>query len=257
MEIIMEYISQSAVDRFEIAKNKILGVQRARYGIGTLSEKTVHAIVKHYMEPDTDYHEIPVDGYVADIYREGNIIEIQTANFNKLREKLECFLKNYEVTIVYPIPHIKYLRWLDEETGFVGAGRKSPRKGTPYQAFKELYRIKNYLADEHLHICLLLIDLEEIRLLNGWSRDKKKGSTRYDRIPIKLAGELRIDGIEDYMQMIPIELGETFTAANYAKAAHVSSGIAGTAVQILRYLDIIRMVGKKGRAYLYEINDRP
>ena len=251
----MEYISQSASERFETAKKKVLGIQRDRQGIGTFGEKTVHAIVKHYMEPDTDYHEIPVDGYVADIYREGNIIEIQTANFNRLREKLGCFLKHYEVTVVYPIPHIKYLRWLDEESGSITAGRKSPKKGTPYHAFKELYRIKNYLSDEHLHLCLLLIDLEEIRLLNGWSRDKKKGSVRYDRIPLGLAGELRIDGREDYMQMLPIELGDTFTAADYAKAAHVSSGMAGIAVQILRHLDIIRMIGKQGRAYLYEIND--
>lgn len=252
----MEFINESGKERFEIAKNKILGIRRARQGIGTLGEKTVHAIVKLYMEPETDYHEIPIDGYVADIYREGNIIEVQTANFNKLREKLDCFLKNYEVTIVYPIPHIKLLRWLDEETGTVSTGRKSPKKGNPYQAFKELYKIKNYLSNQHLHLRFLLIDLEEIRLLNGWSRDKKKGSVRYDRIPMELVGELQIDGREDYMQMIPIELGDTFTAAEYAKAAHVSPGIAGMAVQVLRYLDIIRMTGKKGRAYVYEINDR-
>ncbi len=128
MEISMEYISQSASERFETAKKKVLGIQRDRQGIGTLGEKTVHAIVKHYMEPDTDYHEIPVDGYVADIYREGNIIEIQTANFNKLREKLGCFLKHYEVTVVYPIPHIKYLRWLDEESGSITAGRNLPKR---------------------------------------------------------------------------------------------------------------------------------
>ena len=29
-----------------------------RQGIGTLSEKTVHAVMKNYYAPDTDMHEI-------------------------------------------------------------------------------------------------------------------------------------------------------------------------------------------------------
>ena len=107
-------------EQFESAKNKIIGIKRNRNGIGTLSEKTVHAILKNYYEPDEDYHEIPVNGYVADIYRDGNIIEIQTANFNKLRNKLDVFLNDYQVTVVYPMPYIKWLSWLDEETGYIG-----------------------------------------------------------------------------------------------------------------------------------------
>ena len=31
-----------------------------RQGIGTLSEKTVHAVMKNYYAPDTDMHEIPI-----------------------------------------------------------------------------------------------------------------------------------------------------------------------------------------------------
>lgn len=35
--------------RFEEAKRKIIGVDRQRLGIGTLSEKTVHAILRIIM----------------------------------------------------------------------------------------------------------------------------------------------------------------------------------------------------------------
>ena len=52
---------------FEEAKKKIIGVDRQRIGIGTLSEKTVHAILKNYYEPDEDHQEIPIENYVADI----------------------------------------------------------------------------------------------------------------------------------------------------------------------------------------------
>ena len=53
---------------FEEAREKIIGKDRERHGIGTLSEKTIHAVLKNYYAPDEDMHEIPIEGYVADIY---------------------------------------------------------------------------------------------------------------------------------------------------------------------------------------------
>ena len=68
--------------------------------------------------------------------------------------------------------------------------RKSPKKGNPYQAFIELYKIRPFLKDPNLRLRLDLIDMEEYRLLNGWSRDKKKGSDRFDRIPLTFVEEV-------------------------------------------------------------------
>ena len=171
--------------RFTAAKERIIGKNRERNGIGTLSEKTVHAVLKHYYAPDESQHEIPVEGCVADIFNGKEIIEIQTRSFDRMRPKLERFLPLYPVTIVYPIPHIKWLSWINEETGETSPKRKSPKHGNPYQAFIEMYKIRQYLPDGNLHFRLALIDMEEYRLLNGWSRDKKKGSDRYDRIPLR------------------------------------------------------------------------
>ena len=119
-------------EAFEQAKKKVIGVDRQRIGIGTLSEKTVHAILKNYYEPDEDRQEIPIDNYVADIYSEGEIIEIQTRQFNKMRDKLDAFLPQFPVTIVYPIPREKWIIWIDEESGELSKKRKSPAKGNPF-----------------------------------------------------------------------------------------------------------------------------
>ena len=54
--------------RFTAAKERIIGKNRERNGIGTLSEKTVHAVLKNYYAPDETQHEIPVEGCVADIF---------------------------------------------------------------------------------------------------------------------------------------------------------------------------------------------
>ena len=147
----------------------------------------------------------------------GKIIEIQTRSFDRMRPKLERFLPLYPVTIVYPIPYCKHVFWIDEETGEISGGRKSPLKGSPYLAFKELYRIKAYLQDPNLTIRLTFLNMEEYKLLNGWSRDKKRGSVRYDRIPVSIEGEMEFTCAQDYVQLIPYDLPEPFTSVQLAK----------------------------------------
>lgn len=240
---------------FENAKKKIIGADRQRIGIGTLSEKTVHAILKNYYEPDENYQEIPIENYVADIYRDGRIIEIQTRQLGKLRSKLAAFLPNYQVTVVYPIPREKWVIWIDEETGALTSKRKSPVKGNPYMAFPELYQIKMFLRDPHLKFRLVLLDMEEYRLLNGWSRDRKRGSSRFDRVPSQLVEEVTIDCLEDYMQFVPYELERAFTSEEFAKAAHISTPLARDVLNILYHVQTVTRVGKKGNQYLYEVLD--
>lgn len=243
-------------EAFEAAKKKVIGVDRQRLGIGTLSEKTVHAILKNYYQPNEDYQEIPIENYVADIYQNGEIIEIQTRQFDKMRNKLSVFLPLYPVTIVYPIPREKMLIWIDEESGELSAPRKSPKKGTPYTVFPELYKIKMFLKHPNLRFRLLLIDMEEYKLLNGWSKDKKKVSSRYDRIPKELIQEIEIDSVEDYLQFVPYELEEDFTVKDFAKASHIPAKLAGVVVNILFYMEILERTGKKGNSYIYQVNPK-
>lgn len=244
-------MEENRFDRFEAAKSKIIGIDRQRLGIGTYGEKTVHAIFKNYYEPDEDKHEIPIGRYIADIFTGEEIIEIQTRDFNRMRDKLSVFLKEYPVTLVYPIPRVKWLIWIDEKNGELTQRRKSPKKGSPYQAFIELYKIKMFLKNENLKLRLVLTDMEEYRLLNGWSRDRKKGSTRYDRIPISLEEEVVIERREDYMQFVPAQLEEPFTSKEFARAAQIPVGLAQTVLNLLFDLEIVTRVGKKGRAFLY------
>lgn len=238
--------------RFEQAKEKIIGKDRQRLQIGTLSEKTVHAVVKHYYEPDEDKQEIPIEGLYADIFTGNEIIEIQTRSFDQVRKKLDRFLPEYPVTVVLPIPDTKWLIWIDEETGELTNPRKSPKKGSEYAAFKELYKIKPYLKKEGLTIVLLFLDMEEYRLLNGWSKDKKKGSSRYDGIPLRITREVRFERPSDYQVLIPDSLEGEFTCAEFAKAVKINNRQANLVLNILFYLDVVKRTGKRGRAFVYE-----
>ena len=172
-----------------------------------------------------------------------------------MRDKLHTFLPLYPVTIVYPIPREKQVIWIDLETGELSKPRKSPLKGTRYTVFPELYKIKSFLKDPNLRLRLILMDMEEYRELNGWSKDKKKGSSRYDRIPTKLVNEVEINCLEDYMQFVPYELEGEFTVKEFAKAAHIPARLAGIVVNILYYIGTIRRTSKKGNAYLYDVGE--
>ena len=54
-------------ERFADAIRSIEIAEKDRGGIGTYNEKTLHAVLKNFFEPDSAYHEIPVNNYIADI----------------------------------------------------------------------------------------------------------------------------------------------------------------------------------------------
>ena len=253
--ILYETSEYEDYEEFVNAKDKIIGKAHNNKGIGTLSEKTLHAVLKLYYEPDEDKHEVAMSGYYADVYNDKGIIEIQTRQLNKLRDKLSVFLQDYHVTVVYPLPFNKWLSWVNPDNGEVQGRRKSPRHFTEYDAFYELYKIKSYLKNPNLSINLVLMDMEEYKLLNGWSYDKKRGSTRYDRVPVGIRRIVKFDRIEDYMQLVPADLKEDFTVKDFAMAAGVSVEASRYTLNILNYLEIVKRTGRVKNGYVYNVTE--
>lgn len=240
-------------EAFEQAKLKVLLKQHDPHGFGTLQEKTVHAVMKLYYEPDIDYHEVPIEGYIADIYTGSRIIEIQNGNFNRLRDKLNAFLPLYPVMVVLPIPHNKWVIYMDEESGELSGRRKSPITGSIYSAFPELYKIKNFLTHPNLSFAFPLIDMDEYRLLQNRGKGKRRKGSRYDRMPLALYDEILLERPEDFIQVIPYELEEPFTVKEFAKAAHIRRDLAQMTLHILYSMELVARPGKRGREYLYEV----
>lgn len=242
-------------NRFQEACTRAQAGLRGQKGIGTLGEKTLHAVLKAYYEPDTESHEIKIGRYVADIVGENGIIEIQTRNLDKLRKKLEAFLSVAHVTVVYPVAAVKWLIWVDPITGELTKPRKSPRRGVAQDAFPELYKIRPLLAHPNLSIRIVLMEINEYRYRNGWSVDGKKGSTRCDRIPCALVREIVLHTPSDYRQLLPDGLPSPFTARDYQKAAKIRLSHAQTTLLLLYELGAADRVGKCGNAFLYASAD--
>jgi hypothetical protein len=224
-------------------------------GIGTLNEHSLHAFLKETYEPDSLKREIKIGRYVADIENSGKIIEIQTRGFFSLKKKLAFFLKDHDVTVVYPVAQIKRLFWVDPVIGETSPPRKSPKTGKPFEIFYELIHIKELLCEPRLSFKIVMLELDEYRNLDGWSRDRKKGSTRKDRVPISIFGEVDICKTEDYLKLMPDGLSEKFTVPELMKCGHMSRTLAQRAVTVLCAVGVINRVGKAGRAYLYSLKD--
>lgn len=93
--------------------------------------------------------------------------------------------------------------------------------------------------------------MDEYRLLDGWSKNKKSGASKCDRIPTELVNETQINSLDDYKNFIPDGLKVPFTVKDYRKASKIRQRDAQIAVHILNHVGAINRAGKNGRAYLY------
>ncbi len=237
---------------WEDACASVIQNTRQRDGIGRLREKTVHAVIKAYLEEDPTRMEQKVGSFWADILREdGSIVEIQTGNFYKLSRKLEALLPQHKVEVVYPVIVQKDVIWIQEDGGMLPP-HKSPKKGCRFDVLEELPAILPYLSHPNFCLHLLFLDADEYRLLNGRGRNKKKGATHYDRIPGRLQGEEWYRTKEDYLAFLPA-LPEEFTAKEYGQAAKLTPRSTNRGLYVLKNLCLIEQCGKRGRAYLYRI----
>lgn len=225
---------------------------RMSAGVGTLSEKYLHAFLKVYFEPDAGCREVKVGRFTADICRGRQITEIQTRSLDKLREKLSYYLsEGYSVRVVFPAAHEKQIVWIDPDTGEIVSRRRSNKHFEYCDCFWELYKIKEFLSERDVSVCLMLIDVDEIRTLDGYGRSRKKRATKVDIIPRSLYGCADLGCLRDYEMFLPNSLGETFGVREYAGAVGTSEENARSGLKILCSVGAVQMCGKEGRRYLY------
>jgi len=255
--------------------------EQNKNSIGVQKERLLHAFLKYYLEPDAAFHEQPTAGFsshkanispqeggtdpglasgrpfIADVQRDGAIIEVQTRDLYRLKRKLEAFLAQPEITqvnVVFPIATTKWLVWVEED-GTCRPRRKSPKPGTPMQILPELYGLRALLQSEKLTFTAAMVQLEEYRHLNGWSRDKKRGSHRMERVPLALDAMVALRGTADYRRLVPDNLPAQFTVQEFGKQCRMQQKAAWRSLHVLTVVGVVQKCGKRGRSDLYEMPD--
>ena len=242
-------------------------LESGRPQIGVLGEKSLHSIIKRYVTEEESCYEVPIYGndgadkhrYIADICIGNRIYEIQTGSFYPLVPKISYYLRetDYDVTVVHPVPGIRYKVWIDPETGEVQSRKRSPKKGRAEDALREIFWIRDLLKNPRLHVWLLFLEEDEYRYLDGWSHDKKRGSNRCERVPAALLGSVRLNSAEDYRGFLMPELPCAFTATELGKLLGLRGKAIYSALKVLLATGWAEQIGMRGRSVLYRKTDLP
>ena len=221
--------------------------------IGLLKEHTLHRVLKFYFSLDESNHEIKIDRMYADVVLDNHIYEIQTKSFNLMRKKLEFFLKEHEVTIVYPMALNKVI-YLTNDYGELVSVKKSPKHANPLEIFWELYKIKNFLLDKNLHFKILMLDIDEYRIEKEKTWKSRKGFERVNQIPRVIHKIYDINQPSDFKHiLLEYNLKEIFTSKDFSKSTKLTIKKATTALNVLTYLNVVERIGKEKNSYLYKI----
>lgn len=249
--------------RFMRLLHEELSRERVRDGIGLLAEKRLHALLKRWVEEDSTRHEVKVTGrgekprrFVADILTAaGEIVEVQTGKLYPLRQKLAFYMEqtHHPVTVLHPLFATKYISWLDRETGEIASRKKSPHHEGVLHGIAQLKPFIPYLGSPRFTLCLPLLEVDEYRLLDGWSHNKKRGSHRYEIIPMSLLDTCYFREKGDYAAAFPADarLEGAFTAKVFGKVTRLRGYALYNALAVFEGLGVIEKCGKEKRAALY------
>jgi hypothetical protein len=221
--------------------------------IGTLNEKPLHAALKIWCGKPRDRYEADVDGFVVDILRNDLIIEIQTKNFASIRKKMQTLSESYHIRLVYPVPCEKWIIKIAPDGRNVLSRRKSPKRGTYEDLFKELVSFPILMTKENFSLQVLLIQEEEIRIHDGQKAWRRRGWITHERQLIKVLAERCFQRPSDLAGLIPSSISQPFTTSDLAAAMNKPMRLAQQMAYCLRKMDAIDPVGKRGRAVLYSL----
>src|SRR6185436_17209333 len=181
-------------------------------GIGLLNEKPLHASLKQWYAQPGDQFEVPVDGFVIDIVRGSQMIEIQTRNLAAINSKLLRLTHSHQVRLIYPIVKEKWIVRSASTNGDACVRRKSPKRGRLEDLFWELVSIPQLLSNPNFSLEVLMIREEEVRRDD---RRRRKGWILETRRLLEVLDQHLFTKTEDWLAFVPTGL-DSFTTVELA-----------------------------------------
>ena len=218
-----------------------------------MRERSLHAATKNWYARPGDQMEVRVDEYVVDIVRGDLLIEIQTRNFSALRTKLRRLIRDNEVRLVHPIPQRKWIVRVDAGGENVLSRRRSPKRGRVEDVFSELVYMPRLVKDPNFSLEVLLIRSEDVWIDDGMGSWRRRHWSIHDRRLLDVVERVLFEAPEDFIGLLPSILPEKFTTKDLSETLKIRSNTAQKMAYCLREMGTINVIGKKGRALLYEL----
>ncbi len=225
----------------------------ASTGLGTYREGSLHAALKALYARPGDRVEASVDGYVVDVVRGDELVEIQTASFASAACKLRKLVADHRIVLVHPIAVERWLVRVDADGGVAGR-RRSPKRGLPMDLFHELVAFPELLADPNFRVELILIREEELRgpVPSGARYRYPREWWRLDRRLMDVVDTIRVDAPADLLDLLPAGLPEPFTSTDLAAISGRPRHLAMRTAYCLQRAGATRCTGRRGRLRTYE-----
>lgn len=218
-------------------------LQRTDNLITTYQERSLHSSLKSYFCPDEAGHEVRIGRFVADACDGKTIFEIQTGNLKPLVKKLTFYLENtdLDVVVVRPIAQRRRILWLNSETGELErAPRYSSKHDSIMNGISDLLYLKELFGRERLTFCFPIMEIDEVRLLDGYGKQKKIRATSVDRMAGDILTLEYVRNVEDLTKLVhPMLPDGDFSRDELSKSLKLKALKLWSAQKLLTELNII------------------
>ena len=224
--------------------------------ITTYMERSLHASMKKLFCPDETCHEKRIGRYVADAFDGKTIFEIQTGSFSLLRKKIQYYIENTEldVVIVHPLAQNRKIIWLDKDSGDVALKpRLSAKHESLVSSLPQIFYLKEFLGHPRLSFCFPMLEVSEVRILDGYGKDRKKRSTSLDKIAGELFSVHYINSADDIKSIVaPLLPKEPFSRPQLSKALKLNGRKLWAAQNLLASIGLLSL-HTQGRKFVFEL----
>ncbi|MCJ7551341.1 MAG: hypothetical protein MUQ30_16835 [Anaerolineae bacterium] len=229
--------------------------------INTYNEGSLHAALKLRYAGDDGDLEVPVDGYIVDVVRDGLLIEVQTASFSSIKSKLSALVESHRVLLVHPVPQRTWIVKAPKPDGPIGTSgskpsrRISPKRGSVLTLFDELISFPTLMAHPNFSIDVVLTLEDQLRHHDRRRAWRRKGWVIDDRVLLEVVETQRFSEPADFIPLLPGDLPPQFTTADVARALRLPRRLAQRMAYCLRELDLIHEVSRSRRGVVYRRGD--
>ena len=217
-------------------------------GIGSLNEAPLHADLKEWYRRPGDRVEAPLGGFVADLLRGDELIEIQTRSFSSMAKKLDHLLDHHRLRLVHPVGVETWIVTMrgDRQT----SRRKSPRRGIAADVCVELVSFPALLSHPNFVLEVALVQQEEVRVA---TRRTRRGWTVLERRLVSVLDTVELAEPADLLKLVPGELPDPFGTADLARALGRPRALAQKVAYCLRRSGAVRVEGRDRSGIRYRL----
>lgn len=233
-------------------------MRRSPIGIGRLNETTLHRELKEYYTTQDSLTEIEVDGFVIDVVRPDELIEIQCGSFSQIKKKLKALLPSHRIRLVHPIAVQTVISLYNADGTTQISKRCSPQKKNLAFVARELIYLREFIPHPSLSIEVVFIRQEETRKDDKLGSWRRRGISISDRCILELIGVHKLCELEDYLDLLPPGLPQPF--GNRELATHLAGSnsrgrqrLAGQITYLLKGVGVLRVERREGNRNLFSV----